>query len=250
MKKSTKFSYERAAPLIGTEHISESLNKAGIFLVRAMLPDMDSASEDEWNRVLAFLSETRQRGVYLSSVLPYVLLHRSSERGKVIDTVLDDLSSDNEKVVQASARAVRHWVHLADAGFLDIPPKSVIDELIGRVVFRRPEGVQTCLHQLAVLVIEKPDVFTYEQVNLIVASLVPWSQAICLPLSEVRNGDFPEEERPELRALLGGLASALSIWLKKRIPNQPEPPEISRLRQSYESDPLPEVRRAFDTWKQ
>ena len=244
------FSYEKAAPFIGTEHISDSLNKAGIFLVRAMLPDMDSASEDEWNRVLAFLSETRQRGVYLSSVLPYILLHRSSEREKVIETVLDDLSSDDEKAVQASARAIRHWVHLAVAGFLDIPPKTVIDELIRRVVFRRPEGIQTCLHQLAVLLIEKPDVVNSGQVNLVVASITPWSQATCLPLSKERDGDFPEEERPEIRALLGRLASALSIWLKKRIPNQPEPPEISRLRQSYKSDPLPEVRRAFDTWKQ
>ena len=244
------FSYERAAPFFGTEHISDSLNKAGIFLVRAMLPDMDSASEDEWNSVLAFLSETRKRGVYLTTVLPYVLLHRSSEREKVIKTVLDDLSSDNEKAVQASARAVRHWIHLADAGFLDNPPNTAIDELIRRVVFRRPEGIQNCLHRLAVLLIEKPDVFTSDQVNLVVASLTPWSQATCLPLSEERNGDFPEEERPGLRALLGRLASALSIWLKNRFPNQPELPEISLLRDSYNSDPLPEVRRAFDTWKQ
>ena len=243
-------SIEKSSPFLGTEHISDNLERVGTFLARAVLPKMDSASEDEWNRVLAFLSETRQRGVYLSSVLPYVLIHRSSEREKVIETVLDDLSSDDEKAVQASARAIRHWVHLAVAGFLDIPPKTVIDELIRRVVFRRPEGIQTCLHQLAVLLIEKPDFVNSGQVNLVVASITPWSQATCLPLSEERNGDFPEEERPEIRALLGRLASALSIWLKKRIPNQPEPPEISRLRQSYKSDPLPEVRRAFDTWKQ
>ena len=243
-------SIEKSSPFFGTEHISDNLERVGTFLARAVLPKMDSASEDEWNRVLAFLSETRQRGVYLSSVLPYVLLHRSSEREKVIETVLDDLSSDDEKAVQASARAIRHWVHLAVAGFLDIPPKTVIDELIRRVVFRRPEGIQTCLNQLAVLLIEKPDFVNSGQVNLVVASITPWSQATCLPLSEERNGDFSEEERPEIRALLGRLASALSIWLKKRIPNQPEPPEISRLRQSYKSDPLPEVRRAFDTWKQ
>ena len=243
-------SIEKSSPFFGTEHISDNLERVGTFLARAVLPKMDSASEDEWNRVLAFLSETRQRGVYLSSVLPYVLLHRSSEREKVIETVLDDLSSDDEKAVQASARAIRHWVHLAVAGFLDIPPKTVIDELIRRVVFRRPEGIQTCLNQLAVLLIEKPDFVNSGQVNLVVASITPWSQATCLPLSEERNGDFPEEERPEIRALLGRLASALSIWLKKRIPNQPEPPEISRLRQSYKSDPLPEVRRAFDTGKQ
>ena len=54
------------------------------------------------------------------------------------------------------------------------------------------------------------------------------------------------EERPELRTLLGRLASALSIWLKNKSPDQSEPSEISLLRELYESDPLPEVRRSFD----
>ena len=248
-KESVVFSIEKSAPFVGTEHISDSLDKVGTFLALAILPKMDSASEDEWKRVLAFLSETRQRGVYLTKVLPYVLLHRSREREKVIETVLGDLSSDNEKAVQASARAVRHWIHLADGGLLKNLPNAVLDKLIQRVIFRRPEGIWTCLNQLALLLIEKPDVFTSDQMNLLVASLTPWSQATRLPLSEERNRDFPEEERPGLRDLLGMLASALSSWLKNRLPNQPEPPEISLLRDSYKSDPLPEVRRAFDTWK-
>ena len=154
-------SIEKSSPFVSTEHISESVERIGTFLARALLPKMESASDDEWNTVLAFFSDTRQRGVYLTSVLPYVLLHRSGEREKVIETVLDDLSSDNEKAVQASARAVRHWIHLAAAGLLDKPPNAAIDELIRRVIFRRPEGIQTCLHQLAVLLIEKPDVFTF-----------------------------------------------------------------------------------------
>ena len=248
-KERVRFSIEKSVPFIGTEHISDSLDKVGMFLARAILPNMDSASEDEWNKVLTFLFETRKRGVYLTTVLPYVLLQRSSERERIFQTVLDDLSSDEEESVKASAKAVRHWIHLADAGLLDKLPSAVIEKLIQRVIFRRPEGIMTCLNQLAVLLIEKPDLFNPDQVNLVVASLTPWSLATSLPLSEERNGDFPEEERPQLRDLLGRLASALSIWLKNKFPNQPEPPEISHLRESYKSDPLPEVRRAFDTWK-
>ena len=248
-KERVRFSIEKSVPFIGTEHISDSLDKVGMFLARAILPNMDSASEDEWNKVLTFLFETRKRGVYLTTVLPYVLLQRSSERERIFQTVLDDLSSDEEESVKASAKAVRHWIHLADAGLLDKLPSAVIEKLIQRVIFRRPEGIQTCLNQLAVLLIEKPDLFNPDQVNLVVASLTPWSLATSLPLSEERNGDFPEEESPGLRALLGRLASALSIWLKNKFPNQTEPSEISHLRESYKSDPLPEVRRAFDTWK-
>lgn len=248
-KERVMFSIEKSVPFLGTEHISDSLDKVGMFLARAILPKMDSASEDEWNKVLTFLSETQRRGVPLTTVLPYVLLHRSSEKERVIQTILDDLSSDNEEAVKASVRAVRHWIHLADARLLDDLPNSVVDKLLQRVVFRRPEGIQTCLNQLAALLIEKPDVFNPDQVTLVVASLTPWSHATYLPLSEERDADFSEEERPELRTLLGWLACALSIWLENKFPDQTEPKEISLLRESYKSDPLPEVRRAFEWWE-
>ena len=67
------------------------------------------------------------------------------------------------------------------------------------------------------------------------------------PLTEEGSREFPEEERPELRVLLGGLASALSGWLKSKLPEQPEQVGISRLRALYRSDPLPEVRRSFSS---
>ena len=210
---------------------------------------MDSASEEEWKQVLGFLSEVRKHGIYLTMTLPYILLHRSIEVDKVMQTILDDLLSGEEKAVEASAKAVRHWVYLAGAHHIDDPPIVVVDKLIQRVVFRRFEGILTCLDQLTLLLIEKPDTFTAEQVNLLVNSLIPWHNATCLPLSEEREGDFPEEERPELRTRLGRLVSVLSIWLKNKFPGQPEPPEITQLRKSYKSDPLPEVRRSFEWWK-
>lgn len=232
--------------------IEASVERAGMFLARAVLSNMDSASEDEWSEVLAFLSETREHEIYLTPAFPYVLLHRPSKSEALTQIVLDDLSSDDAKAVKASAEAVRHWIYLADA--VDKPPTNIIDKLIHRVIFRRSEGIQPCLDQLALLLIEKPDFFDLDQVHFIVASLSPWSHATRLPPSEERDGtlpeenfpgDFPEEERPELRDHLGRLASALSIWLKRKCPDQPEPAEISHLRESYELDSLPEVRRSF-----
>ena len=241
---------EKYAPFPGgTVRISSNLENIGIFLARAVLPKMDSVSEDEWDKLIAFLFEVREHEVYLTTALLYVLLHRSSEGEKVIQTIFDDLSSGDEKAVRASAKAVRHWVYLADEGLLDNPPTAAVDELIRRVVFRRFEGIRTCLVQLALLLIEKPDSFNSDQVNLVVASLTPWRHATCLPLSEDRDGDFPEEERPSLRVLLGSLASALSVWLREKSPDQPEPSEISLLRECCKADSLPEIRRAFDTWK-
>ena len=238
---------ENADHFFGIDHILPRLELLGRFLMQVVLPNMDSASEDEWNKMLAFFSETRQHGVYLTTALPYALLRRPSEREVVIQTILDDLSLDNDKAVKASAEAIRHWIYLADADLVESPPPTAIDELISRVIFRRPEGIHACLQQLALLLAEKPESFSSDQVHLIVSSLTPWRYATCLPLSEERNGDFPEEERPELRVLLGRLASALSVWLKNNLPDQPEPSEIATLRKLYSSDPLPEVRRSFDS---
>ena len=240
---------EKHAPFLGTERLSDSLQSLGEFLARAVLPGMGSASEDEWDRALLFLSETRKEGVYLTTALPYVLLHRPSERDAVTQTILNDLSSGNKDAVIASAKAVRHWLHLAASNVVDNPPNTMVDELIRRVIFRRPEGILTCLNQLAFLLIEKPDSFNSDQVNLIVSSLTPWSHATSLPLSEEKNSDFSKEERPDLRTLLGRLASALSIWLRKKFPDRPEPSAISLLRGAYKSDTLPEVRRSFDIRK-
>ena len=238
-----------AAHFLGTEHILASLEKMGTFLARVVLPNMDSASEDEWNKVMMFMFDLRKYEVYLNTALLYILLHRSSEEERVFQTILDDLLSGNEKAVRASARAIRHWSYLADEGFLEDAPTAAIDELIRRVVFRRTEGIQFCLEQLTFLLLEKPNFFSSDQVNLIVASLTPWHQVTRLTFSEEDSGYFAVEERPELCVLIGRLASALSIWLKKKLPEQPEPSEISILREAYKVSPLPEVRRAFDTWK-
>ena len=249
-----KIVFDRPIPSMVLNPIEASVERAGRFLARAVLPNMDSASEDEWSEVLAFLSETREHEIYLTPAFPYVLLHRPSKSEALTQTIFEDLSSGNAKAVKASAEAVRHWIYLADADLVDKPPTNIIDKLIHRVVFRRYEGIQICLDQLARLLIEKPDAFEATQVHLMVSSLPPWSHATRLPPSEKRDGtlpeenfpgDFPEEERPELRDHLGRLASALSIWLKRKCPDQPEPAEISHLRESYELDSLPEVRRSF-----
>ena len=240
---------EKHAPFLGTERLSDSLQSLGEFLARAVLPGMGSASEDEWDRALLFLSGTRKEGVYLTTALPYVLLHRPSERDAITQTILSDLSSGNKDAVIASAKAVRHWLHLAASNVVDNPPNTMVDELIRRVIFRRPEGILTCLNQLAFLLIEKPDSFNSDQVNLIVSSLTSWGHATSLPLSEEKNSDFSKEERPDLRTLLGRLASALSIWLRREFSDRPEPSAISLLREAYKSDTLPEVRRSFDIWK-
>lgn len=239
------FAYGKLEPFIQTSHLKKNLENLEMFLSRAVLPNLDSTHENVVDRILTFLSDVRDHEVHLNTAQLYVLICRPSHKDTAIRLLLDDMSSGGEGAVVASARAVSHWVHLYDAGFIEISPVDAIEELIRRSIFRRPEGLQSCLNQLTLLLIEKPDIFSCKQVELIVSSLGPWSQAVGIRTQEC-NSEFSTEERPELKALIGRLAAALSIWLRRKFPEQPEPTQISNMRVSYESDPLPEVRRSFD----
>lgn len=234
---------------IGTSSVENAFHHLVTVLARIVFPNMGSATEEEWNEVVAFVSEARQHQCYVTAALPYLLLHRPQALDDVIETICGDLSSGEEKAVKASARAVRHWVHLGAGDHLDYPPTTLVDALIRNVAFRRSPGVQTCMDQLTCLLWEKPDLFRVEQIATIVMSLPSWEAAVHLPLSDGRSAGFPESERPDLRALLGRLISALRLWFKSKLPGQSEPTEICDLMEAFSTDPLPEVRRALNWWK-
>ena len=228
----------------GIDRIVSRLEGIDEFLVRIVLPSMDIENKDEVDNLLNFLSETRRNGVYLTTALPYLLLHPLDKKKCVTRTILRDLTLGADKEVRKSAQAVRHWIHLADAGLVEHPRDAVLNKLIERVIFRRREGIKACLQNLAFLLAEKPTAFSLEQANLIASCLVPWHDATYLPVSE-QTGDFPEEESLDLRVLVGSLASSLSDCLKSKHSEQREPSGISFLKDKYRSDPLPEVRRSF-----
>ena len=226
----------------GTDNVMSQLEGIDEFLVRVVLPNMEIDNENEVSSLLDLLWGTREHGVFFTTALPYLLLHPLDKREKVTQTIFDDLSFGSNEAVKKSAQAVRHWIHLADAGLVEQPPDTVLDRLIERVIFRQREGIDACLTNLTFLLSENPRSFSLEQANRIVSCLIPWHDATCLPVSE-QNGDFPEEERPDLRVLLGRLTSALSDWFENK--PQREPSESSLMRERYRSDPLPEVRRSL-----
>lgn len=218
--------------------------RIGQFLARVVLPHLDSSHEEEWSQILSFLSETREDEIYLTTSLPYILLHRTDEYDMVLKTIQDDLSSNDEEKVKAAAAAISHWAYLGDEQQATHPPPKLIDDLVKRVVFRRPEGVESCLWHLAIIIRNKPDQIDSNQIQLISYSLIPWLQTVHIPISERNIAGFPEHEIPLLRAKLGNLAIALREWLKSDQSDQPEPTEISDLLELFKSDPLPEVRRS------
>ncbi len=229
-------------------YLERTLKYVSMFLSRVLLPNMESADEERWEKVLSLLFESRQDNTFLTSSLPYLLLHRPKELETVKITILGDLSSSNKDAVGEAAKAVAHWAYLEEKEEVDLSkmPSEIINGLISRILFRQPEGIHHCLSYLTILIKHKRCLFNYDSILLIASSLIPWNRAIRIPASEDIHDGFPEHDRPRLRSHVGQLASALSEWWGENCPDETEPAGISTWREICASDPLPEVRRSFD----
>lgn len=234
---------------LGKDSILATLERFDLFLARAVFPYMDGRSEEEWKLILDFISEAKEQGIYLSMCLPYILLHRPGQIAEVESEIRSGLLVDSKSAVEASALAVRHWIHLSSLGVVGEPDTGLLSGLINRVIFRRPEGIQSCIRQVSLLLVEKPDAFSWDTVQSLLASLIPWHGSTRLPLSEGVCGDFPEQERPDLRALLGMLSGALAKWITLKKPEVEEPSEIKLWRETCDQDSLPEVKRSIRAWE-
>ena len=229
----------------GADYLLSKFEGLDLFLRRVVLPYVKFENQEEVGKLLAFLSETRQHHIFLTTSLPYLLLHPFGKQDEVQQTIMSDLSSEQEMAVSKGSSAVRHWLHLSNKNHVNHPPNDVLTKLIRRVAFQQQPGAVPCLQNLSLLLLEIPHAFCQNDVELIVSSLEPWNDLTRLPMSQT-GGGFPEEERPLLRSCLGSLASSLSRWLREHNENYTEPKEIAFLRDQYCSDSLPEVRRSFD----
>jgi hypothetical protein len=247
-KKGFQFPEDTSFDLMGTNPVLKTLARLGQFLSRVVLPRMEWADENDWQQLLAWLQEIRGVGAFPTVALPYILLQRPAEAETVAGTISADLNSDVEGAVAAAAKALRHWIRLSAIGRIPAPPSALTAAVVERVIFRRKAGATSCLGQLAYLLTERPEAITASQAALLTASLMPWHYATILPAQDEALGEFLEAERPNLRALIGGLAGALKIWYTKSSPEAPEPPAITSWRGFCASDPLPEIRRAFNVW--
>jgi hypothetical protein len=241
---------ERGGPFgtFGAEHIFATLEQLPQFLARAVLPYMDWATEENRGQLLTLLAELRSHGVFPSVALPYVLIHRPFEAAAVASGIAADLSSDSEKQVTAAARSIRHWAQLASIGRAPSLPPELVSGLVQRIVFREQLGLQQCLSAVALLLLERPEVFSRADVELIATSLLPWHRALQLERHGECSHEFGDVEKPDLRVLVGRLAGAIKIWFTSALPEEPKPPSITLWRDTCANDPLPEVRRSFDAW--
>ena len=228
----------------GADYLFSKFEGLNPFLYRVVLPYIQFENDEEFGKLLAFLTETRQYNIFLTTAHPYLLLHPYGNPDKVKQTILNDLSSQDEMAIRNSSAAIRHWIHLSNNNRVILPSNDILTKLIRRIAFQQLQGADSCLITLSQLLREFPLHFCQNDIDLIVASLEPWNNITRTPVGENAEGP-PEEERPSLRLCLGRLTSALIDWLTKHNAPYTEPHEITLLRDLLQSDPLPEVRRSL-----
>jgi len=235
--------------LFSAEPVLKTLERIGQFLSRAILPRMEWANEENWQQLIGWLKDARQFGAYPTLALPYILINRPEHIDGFDGIIFEDLNSNIEAAVASAAMATRHWIHLSSIKKVPPPPQRILSTLIERVILRRKPGIMMSIYHLSYLIMEKRDFMGHTQIASLISSLMAWHDATILPVSDEIDGEFSEVERPDLRAVIGQLASALAIWHVKMAPSTVEPSALKFWREICETDPLPEVRRAFTVWR-
>ena len=236
---------EQDLPATGeSESIRARAPSVEMFLVRVRVAGMARAGEEEWKRILEFVGDTRKYGVLLTAAMPYFLIHRPDRRDDTADRVIGDLAGSAEAMADYAARAVRHWVHLADAQLVEPVPEAVIGTLVDRVAFRRLAGARLCLRELSAVLVEKGAVLSKERVDRLISSLTAWAEAVAPETEDHDGGGIAPDERPDLQERVGLLANALATWWEERRAGLNMPTPVRQVLDRYRDDPLPEVRRA------
>jgi len=228
----------------GPNPVVETLEYIGLFLAKAILPIV-KWTDDDYKKFIDWIAELRQHSISPSIALPYVLLTRPSEAPSIAQIISDDLQSDRRESVGVAAETIRHWICLSLAEFVSPPPETLLQAIVERIVFRQKPGLRECLDQLNLLLFDRIDALNERQIELLIASLGPWYSST-MAANGIRDGEFSDEERCELRVKIAMLAGSLSGWLRHHKPDGIEPSQIIRWRELCATDPLPEVRRAFN----
>jgi len=217
----------------------------GKFLTRIVLPKPIFSDEQEWKDFLDWYQQLRSLDIYTAMVLPYVLIGKPDMESSVLQQILDDINSHDEKIISSAAQAILHWCYLADASMVNTYPTKALEALILRVAFRRKPALQESIEYLTLLLSKKSRIFSTSQIQMLLQSLDSWREAT-LSGPRIESREFDEEERPELRRALAILAGVLNEFCLANGANQTDSARTLRWQELCLEESLPEIRRAFN----
>lgn len=219
--------------------MSESIDH---FLFKAILKEPTQNAQIDLMLVKDLLLSMRSCRVFASSSLPYIAISDIDLCKELLLLACDDLNRDDEIAVSMAAESIRHCAQLERLLNLALSPVSMVRNLVNRVIYRRRAGLRNCLIQLSRLIAESPDTVDELQYGALTDSLLLWS--IKLNSENDEDSEFASLERPTYKEAVAYLAGTLYSRYSSSESDLPDPIELWRI--TCETNPLPEVKLAFE----
>ena len=230
-----------------TTILGDQFKQIPLALRDIVLPRIDD--DDLFALAQRVLDEMHDAGLATAIAYPD-LLRRGLHPATAAARIRRDLTSIDPWDVEHGAWAVHRWLVLHDRAGIHAPPDDLLAELVTVAAARRRPGLATVLEAVAQSLQDVPDAFTAEPVARLTTALeyLRYETAPPTPREAWLTPTIPESDdahRRGERAAAAALAAALADW-HTHAPAA-EPDEIDTWRHLSAQDPLPEVRRAWNT---
>ncbi|WP_301663112.1 SIR2 family NAD-dependent protein deacylase [Methanoculleus frigidifontis] len=200
--------------------------------------------------IFRLLSEMEKLGVDVLSAYPFVLLIDSSYYEQVTAKLRDGIISPNPSKVRDALIGIYHWVCCSRNESSLSPPEDLLNELVHKISTRRQPELDTALKIAAAIVERCSDALSQEQLQELYIGLEYLSAETDLAHEGERDvhpdqPDFiPLDDKPDIRRHSAALAHYLYNYCTAH--GEGVPDVLNKWKQICETDPLPEVRKAWE----
>lgn len=199
--------------------------------------------------ILRLLSEMESLGVNVLSAYPFVLVVDSNYYEQITAMLREGIISPNPSKVHDALTGIFHWVCCSRTENCLSPPEDLLNELVHKISTRRQPELDKALDVAAAIVERLPDTFSQEQLQELYIGLEYLSVETDLAHEHERelHQNPPEfislDDKPDIRRYSAILTHCLydyCITSGKSVPDV-----LLKWKQICETDPLPEVRKAW-----
>ena len=216
---------------------------------RIILPRLANVEDETKDLARRLLSEMEQSGFCVLFALPMTLFIDPNSDDEIAQKLRVGLNSMKQEEVHGSMIGLFNWLVYGNRQSIPVPPADLLNELVNRVVSRRQPGLDSAIELLSVVVRRLPEFLNGSQMKSVCVALEYLVQETELPsgqdpgITSNLSTVIPMNDRPEYRKLAVGFAHRLFVHFTNS--NKEVPQILIKWKGIGQSDPLPEVRRAW-----
>ena len=213
-------------------------------MAEVILPRLKETSKQDL--ATCMLKEMMESGVNVLPALPITLFFNKTvfEVDMVAKLIQKNLYSNDYWEVKEALIAIVKWHTNYKLNRIPAPPKYLLDSLVNCIVLRRQPGLEFAIEQLTLIIERMYDLLNEEQIQSLLIALEYLLNET--DFNNVNNDTFEKSinEYPDLRKESVKLAHYLYLLFNQL--NKEIPLILEKWKHIGETDPLPEVRRAWN----